>query len=192
MMRIPAIACLTMLACSPSYDTPVDSTGTTSAQPDSATTPAARADALVVTERGIGNIVAGMTIAEASQAAGADITAPAGSGDGCTYLNWPGAPSGVQLMSEGGRVVRVDVQDSTVATAEGARAGDAEERVIALYPGRVAVTPHKYTSGAHYLTVTPSNAADSAFRIVFETENSIVTRFRSGRRPAVEYVERCG
>jgi len=52
----------------------------------------------------------------------------------------------------------------------------------------VTVTPHKYEDG-HYLTV---NAADdSSFAIVFETSKGRVTRYRAGRRPAVELVEGC-
>ena len=94
-------------------------------------------------------------------------------------------------MSENARVVRVDVQDSVVSTTEGARVGDAADRITSLYAGRVTETPHKYTSG-RYLTVTPSEPADSAYRIVFEVENNRVTRYRSGMRPAVEYVEGCG
>jgi hypothetical protein len=33
---------------------------------------------------------------------------------------------------------------------------------------------------------------DSTRRIVFETETGRVTRFRTGRLPEVEWVERCG
>jgi hypothetical protein len=93
------------------------------------------------------------------------------------------------MIVEGG-VARVAVDRAGVATASGARVGDTEERVASLYPGRVRVTPHKYEEGGHYLTV---NAADdSSFAIVFETSKGRVTRYRAGRRPAVEYVEGCG
>jgi hypothetical protein len=37
--------------------------------------------------------------------------------------------------------------------------------------------------------VTPSDAVN---RIVFETDGSKVTEYRSGRTPEVEQVERCG
>ena len=94
-------------------------------------------------------------------------------------------------MVEEGRIARIDVDSGSVATAAGARVGDTEDRVMSLYPGRVTVSPQKYTSG-HYLTVTPASPADSVFRIVFETEHGRVTHFRAGRRPPVEYVEGCG
>ncbi|MFL5569051.1 MAG: hypothetical protein ACJ772_00590, partial [Gemmatimonadaceae bacterium] len=63
-------------------------------------------------------------------------------------------------------------------------------RIKSLYAGRLTTTPHKYTPGAHYLTVT--SPSDPNARIVFETDGSKVTEYRSGRTPAVEYVERCG
>ena len=110
---------------------------------------------------------------------------------GCGYLAWADGPPGVRVMVEGGRVARVDVDSGGVATALGARIGDAESRVQSLYAGRVAVTPHKYTDG-HYLVVTPSAPGDSAYRLIFETAAGRVTRYRAGRRPAVEYVEGCG
>ena len=68
------------------------------------------------------------------------------------------------------------------------RASATEARIKQLYPG-VATTPHKYVAGGHYLTVTGS---DPANRIVFETDGSKVTTFRSGRTPEVENVEGCG
>ena len=58
------------------------------------------------------------------------------------------------------------------------------------WPGQVKVTPHKYEDG-HYLTVTPTAAADKQFRIVFETARGRVTRYRAGLMPSVEYVEGC-
>ena len=91
-------------------------------------------------------------------------------------------------MVDEGRIARVEIDSAGIATAAGARVGDTEERIRSLYPGRVTVTPHKYEDG-HYLTV---NAADdSSFAIVFETSKGRVTRYRAGRRPAVELVEGC-
>jgi quercetin dioxygenase-like cupin family protein len=74
-----------------------------------------------------------------------------------------------------------------VATAEGARIGDTDGRIRELYEGRVTEQPNKYTPG-HSLVVTP----DAEHRIIFETDGKVVTRFRAGRLPEVEWVERCG
>ena len=181
-------------ACAPAADTRADSSGsTTTVSPALPSATDSNTAQWIVTERGIGSIIGGMTIDEASTAAGATLIPKDGAAPGstCMYLEWPGGPAGVRLMSENARVVRVDVEDSTVTTREGARVGDSAERITTLYDGRVADTPHKYTSG-RYLTVTPTSPADSAYRMVFEVENGRVTRFRSGIRPAVEYVEGCG
>ena len=91
-------------------------------------------------------------------------------------------------MVEKGTVSRVDITQGTVATTKGARIGDSEDRIKSLYPGQVKVMPHKYTDG-HYLVVTPAGGGEN--RIVFETDGEKVLRYRSGREPAVEYVEGC-
>ncbi|HEX8391202.1 MAG TPA: hypothetical protein VF665_02500, partial [Longimicrobium sp.] len=99
-------------------------------------------------------------------------------------------PAGLRAMTEAGRVVRLDVDSSTLATAEGARVGDPETRIRQLYAGRVTEGPHKYVPGGKYLTVRPADA-DTTHLLVFETDGGRVTRFRAGLRPQVEYVEGC-
>ena len=75
-------------------------------------------------------------------------------------------------------------------TREGAAVGDAEEKVLSLYGARARVEPHKYTGPVgHYIVV--ASPGDSNFRMVFETDGQRVLRFRAGRRPAVDFVERC-
>jgi hypothetical protein len=91
-----------------------------------------------------------------------------------------------------GQVTRVDVDSAGVQSDAGISVGDSVARVNQAYSGRVTVTPHKYVQGGQYLTIQPSSPQDSAFRIVFDGEGGRVTRFRSGRVPEVEWVERCG
>lgn len=133
-----------------------------------------------------------MTVAEARAATGNALEAPPPSDEpnACDYVELVGGPPGVSFMVESGHVVRVDVTSGPVQTADGARIGDTEQRVKKLYGDRVSVSPHKYTDG-HYLTVRPESAADSAFRIIFETDGRVVTQYRAGIRPPVEYVEGC-
>lgn len=145
---------------------------------------------MTVTESGIGPVRAGMTVAQAARALGGGFGAPQGYTGGCGYAVLVKAPPGLAVMLENGRVARVEVRSGTTPTSAGARIGDSEARIQSLYAGRVTSTPHKYTPGAHYLTVTPTDR--SANRIVFETDGKVVTEFRSGALPAVEYVERCG
>jgi hypothetical protein len=150
--------------------------------------PSPRPPDMTVTEYGIGPIRAGMTVAQANAAIGGGFAAPKGETSGCAYAVLTKAPHGLWVMLEDGRVARVEVRSGSIATSTGARIGDSEARIKQLYPG-VATTPHKYVAGGHYLTVMGS---DPANRIVFETDGSKVTMFRSGRTPEVENVEGCG
>jgi len=108
----------------------------------------------------------------------------------CMYASADSLPAGVRVMVEKGKVARVEVVEGPVQTATGARIRDTEDRIKRLYPNQVSVSRHKYTDG-HYLTVVPAEAADSAYRIIFETDGSRVLRYRAGARPQVEYVEGC-
>lgn len=138
--------------------------------------------------RGVGPLVAGMTVEEARAALGAELAEPADSE--CSYITPETGPAGVRLMVVGGKVARVEVHDTTVSTTAGVRVGDSEARVKSLYGDRLEVAPQKYTEG-HYLIVRPTPAADSQFRLVFETDSGRVTTFRAGLLPMVEWVEGC-
>lgn len=143
----------------------------------------------VVTPRGIGPMQVGMRARDALgvtvDAAGNALTAT------CTYVRAGRLPAGVGVMANNGEVARVDVDSGRVATAEGARVGDSEARIRSLYVGRLSMEPHKYAQG-RYLIVTPRAPADSTYRIVFETDGRVVTKYRAGRLPEVQWVERCG
>lgn len=152
--------------------------------------PASPPEDMTITENGIGPIHSGMTIEEAAQANGGGIAPPRGESPGCGYAALSKAPPGLAMMVENGKIARIEVRSGRTPTSLGARVGDSEARIKSLYAGRVVSTPHKYLPGGHYLTVTPADG--SANRIVFETDGKVVTEFRSGALPAVEYVERCG
>lgn len=128
-----------------------------------------------------------MTVAEAETALAARLR-PARSLAECDYLRLPKGPSGLSFMVWRGRIVRMDVDSGIMATTAGARVGDREARVREVYSDRLIVSPHKYVDG-HYLTVIPP---DTAYRIIFETDGQRVTKYRAGRLPEVEWVERCG
>lgn len=138
--------------------------------------------------RGIGPVEAGMTVAEANAAAGNRLVIPP-KPEECDWVKIENVTD-LLLMVERGTISRVDIQrDSRITTESGAKIGDTEARIKALYPG-VVTKPHAYTDG-HYLVVTPSATADQRFRLVFETDGQKVLRYRSGRMPSVEYVEGC-
>ena len=182
-------------ACANGSERPADTAATSrpaASVPASPSADPAPAPTLVVTERGIGPLEAGMSLKDASAAVGTTLAVPRGSDPAsCYYVAWPDAPRGVRVMADAGRIARVDVDSAGVATAAGVRVGDGEERVQQLYAGRVEESPHKYIEG-HYLTVTPASPADSAFRLVFEIAKGRIVRYRAGRLPPVEWVEGCG
>ncbi len=107
---------------------------------------------------------------------------------GQSYLST--APEGVSFMVEGDTIVRADIDTKDVKTAEGVGVGASETEVLGRYKGRVKVTAHPYDGPAgHYLIVTsPTNPK---MRVLFETDGKRVTRFRVGRRDAVELAEGC-
>ena len=144
-----------------------------------------------VSIRGYGPIRTGMTLSDAAAAAARPLTEINPGFEECDYVHFADDSSrSVQFMVVGGRIARVDIDDSTISTNHGIRIGDSEARVQSQYPGRVAVSPHKYVDG-HYLTIAPELPADSGLAIVFETDGSTVTTYRSGRVPEVEYIEGC-
>jgi hypothetical protein len=148
--------------------------------------------------RGIESVRVGMTVAEASKAAGTQLVSLNGSPlptkSSCFYVKAKTGPNGVEFMLDNGRIARIDVvKNSRVTTLKGAKIGDSEARIKSLYPG-IKVTPHKYTfqTGGHYMTFVPKDSADKNYRLIFETDGSRVSQFRSGKLPQVELVERCG
>jgi hypothetical protein len=96
------------------------------------------------------------------------------------------------VMLASGVVARVDVDSTGIRTDAGIAVGDSTAAVMRAYDGRVSAMPHKYVTGGEYLTVRPAAPTDSTLRTIFEAESGRVTRYRSGRVPEVEWVERCG
>lgn len=143
-----------------------------------------------IADTGFGQITIGMTPEQANAAVGGSLELPQGmTNDACDYA-FPRGVDSLAFMIEQGKVVRVDVRRHDIQTVEGARIGDSEARIQHLYPGRVRVSPHKYTDG-HYLTVVPSDTVAHPYRLIFETDGAVVKNFRGGVLPQVAYVEGC-
>lgn len=193
---------LTLAACAKTDERATDTTSITttsstpaSQQPEPVNTEpppptSTPATGWVVTPQGIGNLRAGMTVEEAQGEYPTFKVASSVDGSSCSYATLNGWPAGIGVMVDAGKVVRVEVRRGNFATSTGARIGDTEATIQSLYPGQVTISPHKYTDG-HYLTVAPTAPADSAYRIIFETDGRRVLNYRAGVRPQVEYVEGC-
>jgi hypothetical protein len=198
MMRHSALAALSLLAAACGDErTASPPAAADSARPaviasDAPVTPPAPVDSThLLSEHGLGVLRIGMTAAAAQAALGGDLQieeplSPEDGPEACRYARSGSVPGFV--MFEGLEVVRIDA-DSTVSTAAGARIGQTEAEVLALYPG-ARVLPHHYVEG-HYLVVIPGAPADTVHRLVFETDGQRVTALRGGVYPPVEYVEGC-
>lgn len=147
--------------------------------------PAPSDGAWTLSPTGFGPVHAGMSIAEATQALGNELDPPAD--PACSFVRSVRAPDGVAFMVVDGAVERIDVQSPEIATERGARIGDTEESVKAMYGDALQIQPQKYTEG-HDLIVTPS---DTTYRLVLQTEDGKVVRMRGGRLPSVLWVEGC-
>jgi hypothetical protein len=201
MKTMSAILCVALLSCRPAPDASAPARDRAAAPH----VPLVRIDssphpeppdtwlgyrAWTVNELGIGPLRVGMTLAEADSALGRRLKQLSDSVDTeCDYAGIEGVTRAVHFLTGNGRIGRVDVMDSTVATSRGIRVGDLEGRVRQAYPG-IIVTPHKYTDG-HYLTVAPGAPRDTTHLLIFETDGQTVTKYRAGIRPWVEYVEGC-
>ena len=110
----------------------------------------------------------------------------------CAYLESDKKPKDLGLMFQNGRLVRIDVYARGIRTASGAQVGDSEKRIKNLYPGRITVEPHHYIpESGHYLNYTPADSKDRNYGMVFETDNGVVTSFRTGTIEAIALVEGC-
>jgi len=132
----------------------------------------------------------GMPAADAMRALGDSTTAL--STTGCTYWRPANAPRGVSFMIENGVVVRADIDSAGPETAERIGIGSPEDSIRSAYGEHITIQLHKYQweAGWRYFIYLPLN--DSLNATVFETDGKAVRSFRVGRRPQVQYFERCG
>lgn len=158
--------------------------------PQASSTPADTAPTWVLSATSFGKVKAGITLAELNSLLGEQLVPAYQMNPTCDYVYPAALPDSVAVMVENDTVMRFDVESPRIRTTEGAGVGDLEADVVQLYGSSIEVTPHKYTGPeGHYLTVTPPG--DTMHRIIFETDGKKVVHVRTGRRPAVEYVEGC-
>ena len=209
---LTSVLLVNLVACA-APNSIADTPTPTSANNQTATVPKNSLEQYKISVNGMGPIRIGMTVTEASKAAGVELI---GYGSGkpepgstCRYVRPKDGPPELDFMLAGDRIVRVDVRKrffkevdgrpvevdigdkSRITTQEGAKIGDTEARIKALYPN-VEVTGHKYVPKGHYLMVKPTDPKLANYRLIFETDGDRVTYIRSGRLPEVEWLERCG
>lgn len=162
------------------------------------TTATAVADPLDPEDRvsleGVGPVRVGMTLEEASAAAGQGISEVPGSGAGidpaaCYYAVPDTGQPKVSFMVVDGAIARVDVEEGSGArTVSGIGVGAPEADVLATYGDRIVVEPHPYDEGGNYLRYVPDDPTRS---LIFETDGATVLRYRSGLAGPVSFIEGC-
>lgn len=145
---------------------------------------------------GIGPVLVGMSVEQASRAAGVTLIRMTSGGEsyGCYYYKpQTEQPRGVAFMVKQNRIVRVDVfSESSVTTLRGAKIGDTENRIRSLYPGQIKNGPPTVSGRGKNLVFVPRDAADKNYRIIFQTSNDgQVIGYRAGKLPEVEWIEGC-
>jgi len=96
----------------------------------------------------------------------------------------------LSVMFYGGEVARVDVHDRRLETLSGISLGDTEADVLRTYGDQISVEPSFYDPDDQILTYRPDDPQDRT-RVVFETDEGVVSHIRSGKTPQVGYVEGC-
>src|SRR5215831_5569867 len=140
---------------------------------------------------GVGPVKVGMSPREVSAASAVPLIGDAQRNTACYYIHPKEWPKGVHFMIINGRIARIDINSSEITTLSGARVGHTEDQVKSIYPGQIKVQRHTYEEQGHYLTFVPNDPRYSQYRIVFETDGKVVTRYRAGKLPEVEWVEGC-
>lgn len=144
---------------------------------------------------GLGPVDIGMTLDQASAAAGTPIRIRPGDpfGPECQNAYVADLPE-VNFMVINGRIARVDVGGHSgrrVTTVSGVGTGDTEDTIKRTYPGRIRVEGHPYVPTGHYLVYVPADAALAHLSMIFETDGHVVTTFRAGMKGAVSQIEGC-
>jgi hypothetical protein len=146
---------------------------------------------------GVGPIVVGMTLEEASVAHGKPVaidsrTLGPGWQRGCGHALAEGGPEGLRFMVMNGTIVRIEVGSGPVATREGITTASPAQDVLAAYAGRIRVEPHTYTARRGGQNLIVDGTSDGTpMSILFETDGSRVTQFRSGLTNSVMAPEGC-
>lgn len=143
---------------------------------------------------GIGPIRVGMTVDEASLAAGVKMVKTLNSfrNEECGYFDIEGGPNGISFMVTKGRIATVNISNERLTTIRGIKIGDPEDKILKLYPQeQIQVVTGLIGGRMKRFTFVPRDAADRNYRLIFETGNNRVDRFRSGKLPEVEYLGGC-
>lgn len=143
--------------------------------------------------RGVGPIRFGMTLEEAQRASGNAIRIIA-CRDGCCDAGLQGRnETGLVILNN--RIQFIDTSDSSFVTPSGIQMGSTVRALRQAYAGRFTVELETVGDGGYEIqvfTVTPPDASDQQYRMVFEAgDGEEVFRIRAGLLPGVASPARC-
>jgi len=147
-------------------------------------------DASRVSPDGIGPVLIGMTVSEASVASGQHLVRK--SNDQAVesprcYHVWPEhGPKGLSFMVLNEHIARVEVSNELITTVSGAHANESEAEILNMYQG-VEVRENRHNPVWHNLIIFPG----SLRQLNFLTDGSRVITLMAGQMPAVQFVEGC-
>lgn len=144
-----------------------------------------------LTLRGLGPIKIGMTLAEARKALSDPLKLEYAGSEDCFYTTPSNMPEGIAFMVTDGCISRIEISSPAYASLSGARVGQTQEQLMAMYKGKLKKTRHTYIEEGFYLTFVPQDAEDQQYRMVFDTDGKHVLGIRAGKLPEVEFVEGC-
>lgn len=168
-------------------DTPGTATPVPQAVPEQLNTSRLRLD-------GIGPVVVGMSLDEASGATGQAIRIDPRTdlGRGCAHATADAGQQGLRFMVVNDRIVRVEAGPGPVRTLSGVGVGSTEAEVMATYPGRIRVEPNPYSGhlGGKDLIYVPDESSRH-LSLLFYVFGGQVQTFRAGFFAAVMAPEGC-
>lgn len=140
---------------------------------------------------GLGPVLVGMSVAEASKAAGVQLVpSSVGANPSCQYYEVAKLPD-VGFMVSHGEVARVDVRSREIRTLSGVRVGDSAGDLVATYGERLSSELGFYDPTATNYTFTPEDPSDKTRMIFVTGDDGVIESIQAGRLPEVGYVEAC-
>jgi hypothetical protein len=136
-----------------------------------------------------------MSLDEAAAAGGAELVEVDDEDPSCSYYTHDpstGLDQELRFMVRADRVVRIDIDGTQLKTLSGLGNGDTKAALVNTYGDGVIVSASlSGEANEQYVTYIPFDEADADYRLRFETTDDIVTSYRIGRLPEVEWVDRC-
>jgi hypothetical protein len=151
---------------------------------------------------GIGQIRAGMTIAEAEAATGQTFTVDGFdmAGGSCYFARVDGIEDLLFLVTSDagptgdprqGVIGRVTVSVPGRTTISGISIGSTRAEVLDTYGDRITESQHAYVTDGSYLDYTSPDPADAGFMVRFEVADGAVRDIHAGHAREAGYIEGC-